>query len=97
MGLQQLYKDVDSDHQQKLLYSNIYIPEDVSDGKYDAFTNADSEAQRGAPTNVHSQGLTNYYRSQQGLAAFPDSTFNRYGSKLDDVHDRKMAFQQLQD
>jgi len=32
---QQLYKDVDSDHQQKMLHSNIYIPDYESESKYD--------------------------------------------------------------
>ena len=32
---QQLYKDVDSDHQQRMLHSNIYIPDYESESKYD--------------------------------------------------------------
>lgn len=32
---QQLYKDVDSDHQQKMLHSNIYIPDYESESKFD--------------------------------------------------------------
>jgi hypothetical protein len=32
---QQLYKDVDSDHQQKMLHSNIYIPDYESESRND--------------------------------------------------------------
>ena len=50
-ALQQLYTEVDSDHQQKLLHSNIYIP----DQDDEEFTQDDSDALRAvAKTHLHS-------------------------------------------
>ena len=82
-GTKQLYTEVDSDHQQKLLHSNIYIP----DQDDDEYTQEDSEAQRAiAKTNLNSQSL-NYQPSLSVMAASDGRRFSTLGA--DNAEDQR--------